>query len=110
VGLDERGQTIETISISLPAHGRLFKTSAELFGTRNKVELAREIVWAKVQTTQRLVGYVFAQSRDQSQLVCSGGIVSLTPGKAARATLQSRILLWSCPILPDEPINGTPVR
>lgn len=78
-GLNERGQMIETKFISIPAHGRIMKTSADLFGTRNKVELAREIVWARVQATQRIIGFVMAESRDQSQLIGATGIASLVP-------------------------------
>lgn len=78
VGLDDRGKTLVSKSLELPAKGRFFAAGATFFGKTDDLELARKVTWLKVQSTSRLVGYTNAVSADQSQVLSVGAVTSLS--------------------------------
>lgn len=78
-GLDRSGSIVETKTRTLQAQGRFRTESLSFFSTVEKVEQARSVVWLKVQSSHRLVGYMTAATLDKTQLFGSGGIGTLVP-------------------------------
>ncbi len=79
VGLDSNGKTVDTKTHQLAPYGRMRASSLAFFGSENRIEKARSVVWLKIQSTQRMVGYMTAESLDGSQLFSTGAIGSLMP-------------------------------
>ena len=80
VGVDDQGRTLITKTLELPPFGRCYKSGLTFFGSSNQMEYARDIRWIKVQSTQRLVGYTNAETRDKTQMMSVSAIRSLAPG------------------------------
>lgn len=78
VGLDERGRSLISKSLTLVPNGRFYVSGLRFFGKANNMDRAREIRWVKVASTQRLVGYTNATTRDRSQLMSVGAVSHLS--------------------------------
>lgn len=78
VGLDAAGETVESVSFAMAPHTRMYVPSRSFFGNEDQIEKARMIHWVKILSTQRLVGFMNAETQDKRQLMSTPAITTLT--------------------------------
>ncbi|CAM2066334.1 PKD domain-containing protein [Sulfidibacter corallicola] len=79
-GLDAQGIVITTISLRMEAGAHMYTQAADLFGGDADAPAARDIKWVRVSAETRLVGYTSSESEDDTRLMSTGGLRSLSPG------------------------------
>ena len=76
-GVDDKGKTVVTKTMSLGPGERFFQKSLSYFGVSNSTEQAKLIKWIRIQAPERLIGFSNSTSRDESQQMSSGAFKAL---------------------------------
>jgi len=78
IGLDASGDQVADIGFRLQAGERRFLGSLSWFGGTEDEGSISDIRWVRLASTRRLVSYMVTESLDNTQLMSSGGIATLT--------------------------------
>lgn len=78
IGLDASGRQVADIGFRLNAGERRYAPSISWFGGNPEDATGSAIRWVRISSERRLVSYMVTESLDQTQLMSSGGITSLT--------------------------------